>query len=238
INDVAGDNAVNADEAADGVVVSGTAESGSTVAVTWDGVTRSATATGGSWSITFPSTDFGPAANQINDGSHTISAIATDPAGNVSTAGTRTVSVDTAAPAAPEIDQPIAGDNAVTADEAADGVVVRGTAESGSPVAVTCDGVPRTAPARRASDRITFPSTDFGPAANQINDGSHTISAIATNSTGNASPADTQAVSVDTAVPAPPEIDDVAAGNDVGNAHGTADVEVTTCTSSCGRTST
>src|SRR5690606_40344326 len=97
INDVAGDNAVNADEAADGVVVSGTAESGSTVAVTWDGVTRSATATGGSWSITFPSTDFGPAANQINDGSHTISAIATDPAGNVSTAGTRTVSGDTAA---------------------------------------------------------------------------------------------------------------------------------------------
>src|SRR5690606_19842405 len=131
---IAGDNAVNADEAADGVVVSGTAESGSSVAVTWDGVTRSATATGGSWSITFPSTDFGPAANQINDGSHTISAIATDPAGNVSTAGTRTVSVDTAAPAAPEIDQPIAGDNAVNADEAADGVVVSGTAESGRTV--------------------------------------------------------------------------------------------------------
>src|SRR5690606_40601385 len=82
INDVAGDNAVNADEAADGVVVSGTAESGSTVAVTWDGVTRSATATGGSWSITFPSTDFEPARTHINNPVPSISRMPSDPADN------------------------------------------------------------------------------------------------------------------------------------------------------------
>src|SRR5690606_27773459 len=213
IGNVASNNLVNGTEAADGVVVSGTAESGSSVAVTWDGVTRSATATGGSWSITFPSTDFGPAANQINDGSHTISAIATDPAGNVSTAGTRTVSVDTAAPAAPEIDQPIAGDNAVNADEAADGVVVSGTAESGSTVAVTWDGVTRSATATGGSWSITFPSTDFGPAANQINDGSHTISAIATATTDDASPAVPQAVGLARAAPAPPQVNHVAGDN-------------------------
>src|SRR5206468_4241464 len=74
----------------------GTAESASTVPLyDSDGTTvlGSGTATGGSWSI---------ATSALGSGSHTITAKATDAAGNTSAAsGGLSVTIDTAAPTAP-----------------------------------------------------------------------------------------------------------------------------------------
>jgi hypothetical protein len=71
--------------------VNGTAEAGSTVKL-YDGVTQigSATATGGNWSIT---------SSTLASGAHTITATATDGAGNVSAASSGvTVTIDTTVP--------------------------------------------------------------------------------------------------------------------------------------------
>lgn len=116
VSAVAGDNVLNAAEAAAGVAVSGTAEAASTVTVTWGSVVKTATAdASGNWSVNFASGEV-PA-----DGNTTISATARDAAGNTSEAGTRSVAVDTTAPGTP------------TALAGVDGSVT-GTAEAGSTV--------------------------------------------------------------------------------------------------------
>ena len=92
INAVATDDMVNATEKTAGVSVSGTAESGSSVNVTWGATTHTVTAASGSWTASFSAGEI-PA-----DGTMNISAQATDIAGNVSSSGSRTVTVDTLAP--------------------------------------------------------------------------------------------------------------------------------------------
>lgn len=80
----------------------GTAESGSTVSV-YDGVTLLGTvvATGGSWSLT---------AGALSDGSHTITAVSTDAAGNTSAASAgQTIATDTTAPAVASVSVPANG---------------------------------------------------------------------------------------------------------------------------------
>jgi len=89
---VAVDDRVNAAEKSAGVTVSGTAEAGSQVTVTWGSTTKTVTATGGgTWSASFASGEI-PA-----DGSTTIKATATDAAGNKSAERTHSVTIDTAA---------------------------------------------------------------------------------------------------------------------------------------------
>ena len=91
INAVGTDGEVGAAAAAAGVAVSGTAEAGLTVRVTWAGVTQTAVADlAGEWSTTFA------AANVPADGIYTITVAAVvDKAGNSSAAGASTsVTVD------------------------------------------------------------------------------------------------------------------------------------------------
>ena len=94
ISAVATDNIVNATEKAGGVAVSGTAEAGASVVVGWGTASHTATAgTGGAWTTTFVSSEV-PA-----DASTTISAVASDAAGNAASAVvTRGVTVDSASP--------------------------------------------------------------------------------------------------------------------------------------------
>src|SRR5438045_1998173 len=73
-------------------VVNGTAEAGDDRSVTWDSMTKPATATGGNWSVSFASGEI------PSDGSTSISATATDVAGNTCSASTRSVTIDTLAP--------------------------------------------------------------------------------------------------------------------------------------------
>ncbi|MEB2320384.1 MAG: Ig-like domain-containing protein, partial [Pseudomonadota bacterium] len=85
---VAGDDIIDPVEATSNVDVSGTAEANSSVAVTWGSTTHTVSANGaGAWSATFTTAQI-PA-----PGPYTISATATDLAGNTSAAGTRQITV-------------------------------------------------------------------------------------------------------------------------------------------------
>jgi large repetitive protein len=104
INVVAGDDVVNAAERAAGITVTGTAEAGSAVAVSLGGATVNTTAqASGAWSATFAAAQL-PAA-----GLSAVSAVATDAAGNASTAATRQVAFETNVPGAPVITDNVTG---------------------------------------------------------------------------------------------------------------------------------
>ncbi|MFY0312484.1 Ig-like domain-containing protein [Leisingera sp. D0M16] len=134
-----GDDMINAAEAADGVTLTGTAEAGSTVEVTFQGVTRTVTATDeGTWSADF-------AASEIVSGEYDseVTVTATDSFGNTDSV-TGTIRVDTTTEV--EIDSGQAGgDDLVNGSEAAAGLTLTGTGEAGATVSVTVEGVTRTA---------------------------------------------------------------------------------------------
>ncbi|WP_264212568.1 Ig-like domain-containing protein [Leisingera thetidis] len=134
-----GDDMINAEEAADGVTLTGTAEAGATVEVTFQGVTRTVTATdAGTWSADF-------AASEIASGEYDseVTATATDAFGNTDTV-TGTIRVDTTTSV--EIDSGQAGgDDLVNNAEAAAGLTLTGTGEPGAAVSVTVEGVTRSA---------------------------------------------------------------------------------------------
>ena len=87
-------------------VVTVHAESGSTVLVTFTdsasptahSFIRTVTGTGAAIGVTLASTDLGTGAAKLLDGTITVSATATDAAGNASTTGTGTFTLDTVAP--------------------------------------------------------------------------------------------------------------------------------------------
>src|SRR5690606_20822464 len=80
----------------------------------------------GAWSLTSP---------VLADGPHPISAVQTDPSGNLSGPGTSSITVDTTAPDAPEITTP--GVPATIGDSTP---LLTGTAEPNTTVTVTIDG--------------------------------------------------------------------------------------------------
>ncbi|MDJ0827186.1 MAG: Ig-like domain-containing protein [Rhodobacter sp.] len=150
--EVGGDYVINAAEQSAGVTFTGTAEAGSIVVVTLGAVSHTVTADAtGNWSA-----DFAP--GDIPTGSYdtTVTAVATDNAGNSETS-TQSVRVDTEHSVA--LDNAQAGDNVISGAEAAAGVAITGTAEPGATVAVTMQGVTHTV---TATDAGTF-SAPFAP---------------------------------------------------------------------------
>jgi hypothetical protein len=93
INVIAVDDKINASEKLAGVVVLGTAESGSLVTIALGGIERTVVATGGNWRAQFTGEEI-PADNI----SSLISVKVTDVAGNVSSITTRSMMIDTLAP--------------------------------------------------------------------------------------------------------------------------------------------
>lgn len=186
---VAGDNTVNATEAAGGVTMTGTAQPGSSVSVAWNGATLPATvAANGTWSVTFPAA--GIAAGTY---AATATVSATDAFGNTASA-TRSVNVDTQTSVAVNPGQ-TGGDNVISGSEAAAGVSLTGTAEAGATVAVTMEGVTRTVTAG-ANGNWT---ANF--AASEIRSGTYatTVSVRATDLAGNTATT-THNLNVDTQV--------------------------------------
>ncbi len=171
---VEGDNIINAAEASDGVVLSGTGEPGSSLSILFEGVTQTVTvANDGTWSSAF-------AASAIGTGTYdsAVSITATDLAGNSHTE-TFSLHIDTDGLAT--ITSPIAGDDIVNASEAAAGVTLTGSAEPGSSVAVTVEGVTHTVTAAGDGNwSATF-------AAGEIPQGTYdtTVSVTATDLAGN-----------------------------------------------------
>ena len=177
------------------LTLTGTAEANSTVKV-YDGVTLLGTVTAdgsGAWSYTTVA---------LANGSHSLTAMATDAAGNISAASaTLTVTVDAAAPNAPAIasfsnDTGTVGDG-VTNDNT---LTLTGTAEANSTVKVY-DG----------ASLLGTVTTDGGGAWSYttaaLANGSHSLTATATDAAGNTSTASaTLGVTVDTVAPSAPAI--------------------------------
>ncbi|MFK6253229.1 Ig-like domain-containing protein, partial [Acinetobacter baumannii] len=186
--------------------VSGQAEPGSTVTVTYpDGTTATVVAgPDGSWSVPNP--------GNLVDGD-TVTATATDPAGNTSLPGTGTVSADITAPV-------VALDDVLTNDStpALTGTVNDPTAT----VVVNVDGTDY--PAVNNGDGTWTLADNTLPA---LTDGPHTITVTATDAAGNVGN-DTAVVTIDTTAPNAPVLDPINATDPVsGTAEAGSTVTVT-----------
>ncbi|MFV3412142.1 Ig-like domain-containing protein [Pseudomonas sp. NY15436] len=179
---------IKGDIAANGVTddtrpeIQGTGKAGSTVTV-YDGETRLGTTTvdaRGNWTFT-PTAD-------LADGAHTISATATDKAGNVSDPAKFSFNLDTTAPTKPSIDsvyddvgsiQGPVGNGGVTDDSTP---TLSGKAEAGSTVVIYDNGnkLGNTTADKDGNWSYT-PTTP-------ISEGEHTFTVDATDKAGNVSP--------------------------------------------------
>ncbi|MEW2912344.1 Ig-like domain-containing protein [Leisingera sp. JC11] len=211
-----GDDTISAAEAAAGVTLTGTAEAGSTVEVTFQGVTRTVTATDeGTWSADF-------ASSEVTGGEYDapISVTSTNASGDTATAAS-TIRIDTETAVAID-DGQAGGDDMINGAEAAGGVTLTGTAEAGATVEVTFQGVTRTV---TATDGGTW-SADF--AASEILSGEYDaeVTATATDAFGNTETA-TGTIRVDTTTTV--DIDSGQSGGDdiVNNAEAAAGLTLT-----------
>ena len=186
---VATDGTVNATEAAGGIILTGTAQAGSSVNVAWNGTTLAAVVgSTGAWSVTFPASAI-PAGTYAS----TATVTATDSFGNQASA-TRSIKVDTETSVAVNAGQ-VGGDNIISGAEAARGIALTGTAEAGAAVAVTFEGVTRTVTASQSGTwTANFASTE-------IRSGTYatTVSVRATDAAGNVATA-SHGINVDTEV--------------------------------------
>ncbi|WP_448328600.1 Ig-like domain-containing protein [Sulfitobacter sp. M13] len=184
------DGVINATEAAQGIVMTGTVEPGSSVMVQLGQISRAATvAADGTWTVSFAPSD-------ISAGTYTstMTATATDAAGNVDSVS-QTVTVDTEAGSLTISPLPVEGDDVVNAAEASDGVAISGTADAGAVVQVTLAGVTHTVVANGSGQWTAY------YAAGEVAQGVYTadISATTTDAAGNSRSA-SDSVRVDTRV--------------------------------------
>ncbi len=172
-------------------VISGTSEAGATVEVFVDGVLVGSTLANGSGSWAFtPTVD-------VVEGSHVATAHAVDAAGNRSVESQpRAFTIDQTAPAAPKILSPTGG--SLTRDSRP---AITGTAEAGAIVTVTIDSV---VVGTATADALG--SWSFVPAS-ALSDGTHSVSAHATDAAGNNGAQSASVMfGVDTVAPAAPVI--------------------------------
>ena len=193
---IEGDDRVTQAERADGVAVSGSAEAGAQIEVSWGGTTlRTEANASGQWSVNFSAAQVpgvsGGAATSVP-----VTARATDAAGNPGSTASRPVTLDPPY-AAPTIN-PVEGDDRVSAAERADGVVLSGTVQAGAPgVTVTWGGFSQTVTPTGTTWQVTVPAAQV-PA-----DGATSVSAAVA---APGAPATARPVTVDTTPPAAPTI--------------------------------
>ncbi|MBU2983231.1 RTX toxin [Lentibacter algarum] len=203
------DGVVNATEAQSGVAFGGTVEPGSTVMVNFGGIDRAATVdASGNWTVNFSAGEV----PQSDGGTVMMTAVATDGAQNSSTL-TQEVVIDNVAGSLTLSTLPIEGDNIVNAQEASDGVTVRGTSDAGNMVDVQLGNATVTVETN-ASGNWT---ANFS--ASQIEEGTYNaeITATTMDAAGNVRTV-TGNVDVDTEVLNLGISTDLVAGDDVVNA--------------------
>ncbi|WP_269714002.1 Ig-like domain-containing protein [Caulobacter sp. NIBR2454] len=220
IDIVAGNDIINAAEAAGTLTLEGTAEADAEVRLNFGGgVIRTVTADGGGiWSYDLTAGDF----TALGQGAKTLSITVEDEAGNVSPATVKNFTIDTVAPGAPVINA-VAGDNAISAAEAAGTVIITGTTEAGATVNVNLGGNDRFATVNGTTWSYTLTAGDF----TDMGDGGETITVTATDTNGNASIDATRAIVIDTSVPAAPTINAIATNNIINRTEATANVTIT-----------
>ena len=207
---VATDNIINTAERDATVTVTGTNESGSIVTLNGNAVT---VVDATHWNYILSAA----AINAFGQGVETLTAIATDTAGNTSSA-TRLISVDILSTTLPTI-AAIATNDIINAAERDATVTVTGTNETGSTVKLNGNAV-TVVDATHWSYKLTVAAIDaFGQ-------GTETLTAIATDAAGKTS-SFTRDISVDTVAPALPTIAAVATDDIINTAERDATVTVT-----------
>ncbi|MGY0794064.1 SwmB domain-containing protein, partial [Azospirillum argentinense] len=187
-------------------ILTGTAEADSTVIVTVGGATYTTTATNGSWSVNLATATPTSGSLSLNpNGTNAVSATATDAAGNVSTAGTQTLTIDTTAPNAPTVTTALSNSTTPT---------LTGTAETGSTVTVTVGGATYTTTATNGSWSLNLATATPTSGSLSLNaNGTNAVSATATDAAGNTSSAGTQTLTIDTTLPDAPTVTSAALSN-------------------------
>jgi cysteine-rich repeat protein len=172
--------------------VSGQAEPGSTVTVTLDGQVLCTTvaSAGGTWTC--------PVAGTLGDGAHTVTATATDAAGNTSLApGTSTFAVSSGLPPAPTITGPANGSETGTVPS-----TISGTGVPGDTVTVTLDG--QTVCVAQIDSNGRWSCVVPAGVAASLGDGTHVVTATDTSPSGVVSAPASSTFGLDTGTPAAP----------------------------------
>ncbi|PZX09530.1 Ig-like domain-containing protein [Celeribacter halophilus] len=186
------DGVVSYAEAQAGVALSGTVEVGSTVTVTYQNQSYTATVDGaGNWSATIPTS-----ALPSGEGTADVTISAKDPAGNTSSL-TETITYDTYVNEL-DLTADAGGDMFLNLAEVNEGASLTGTVEAGSTVYVTLDGVRREA---AVADDGTWTVT-YEPG--EISEGTYDADVLieATDAAGNTR-SETTSITVDTEISEP-----------------------------------
>ncbi|HDS4671476.1 TPA: Ig-like domain-containing protein [Enterobacter roggenkampii] len=183
IDTVAGDNVINASEAAAGVAISGTttAEVGQTVTVTLGGKSYTAQVLqGGVWSVNVPGSDL----STLADNGYTVQVSVSDAAGNSGSAG-KTITLDTTPPTVSF--NVVAGDDVINSVEHGQAQIVSGSATGanvGDKVVITLGSHQYTTTVDASGNwSVGVPASVISA----LTDGTVTLSATITDSAGNSS---------------------------------------------------
>ncbi|WP_320732847.1 Ig-like domain-containing protein [Enterobacter roggenkampii] len=183
IDTVAGDNVINASEAAAGVAISGTttAEAGQTVTVTLGGKSYTAQVQqGGVWSVNVPGSDLAALA----DSGYTVQVSVSDAAGNPGSAG-KTITLDATPPTVSF--NVVAGDDVINSVEHGQAQIVSGSATGanvGDKVVITLGSHRYTTTVDASGNwSVGVPASVISA----LTDGTVTLSATITDSAGNSS---------------------------------------------------
>nr|WP_161622772.1 Ig-like domain-containing protein [Enterobacter roggenkampii] len=183
IDTVAGDNVINASEAAAGVAISGTttAEAGQTVTVTLGGKSYTAQVQqGGVWSVNVPGSDL----TALADSGYTVQVSVSDAAGNPGSAG-KTITLDTTPPTVSF--NVVAGDDVINSVEHGQAQIVSGSATGanvGDKVVITLGSHQYTTTVDASGNwSVGVPASVISA----LTDGTVTLRATITDSAGNSS---------------------------------------------------
>ncbi|WP_347004298.1 Ig-like domain-containing protein [Enterobacter roggenkampii] len=183
IETVAGDNVINASEAAAGVAISGTttAEAGQTVTVTLGGKSYTAQVQqGGVWSVNVPGSDL----TALADSGYTVQVSVSDAAGNPGSAG-KTITLDATPPTVSF--NVVAGDDVINSVEHGQAQIVSGSATGanvGDKVVITLGSHQYTTTVDASGNwSVGVPASVISA----LTDGTVTLSATITDSAGNSS---------------------------------------------------
>jgi lysophospholipase L1-like esterase len=197
IGTVAGDDAVNASEAAAGFAIGGTTtgvETGQHATIALNGHAYDAVVTADAWSVNVSAAD----ATALAEGAATITADVSDLAGNVAPQGSRSITVDRLAPTIAIA--ALAGDNIVNASEAGTGFTISGTTtgvEDGRHVVVVLNGRAYDSVVLADAWSVNVPGAD----TSVLPDGAPTITANVSDLAGNPALQTTRSITVDKTAP-------------------------------------
>jgi len=194
IGSISSDGAISGAERNAGVFIRGTTDAGSTVSISFAGLTKDATVAGSNWQAYFTSSEI-PIGLDLKKA---VTAVATDAALNSSAETTIDVVLNTAAPLAPTINA-IANDDIVNGLEAASGLVVTGTSQSGNLIKISVG----TKSSFTTADKDGLWALVLTRKSLPIIDGVYSLIATAANKSGDTSPSTTRSFQLDQT---PPEL--------------------------------